>query len=191
MAPARYSGGDGTRPRPAPAAMSGRSALMRGAAAVAVFACAFAIGNALGDDEPSAARHEPAKPAKATALGALRLEPAPALPDLRAVPARPKPKPASAAPTAAGPAAPAEPPAETEGVPVETGGYSAPTQTPPVSSAPPAEPTPAEPAPPSDPEPAPREVPQASAPTPDPAPIPAVPTPDPAPPGGYGPNQGP
>lgn len=171
--------------------MSGRSALARGAVAVAVFAAAFAVGNVLGEDERSAAPQTPAKRATVP-VGPLRLEPAPALPGLRVVPARPKPKPAPAASAGPGPAAASDPTAGSEGVPVETGGYSAPTQSPPVSSAPPAaEPTPAEPAPPSDPEPAPREVPQASAPTPDPAPIPAVPTPDPAPPGGYGPSQGP
>lgn len=190
MAPARYTGGDGARPRPhpAPAVMSDRSTLARGAIAVAVFVAAFAVGNVLGEDERPAAPQTPAK-RPTVAVGPLRLEPAPALPGLRAVPARPKPAPV--APAGPGPVAASDPSPGSEGVPVETGGYSAPTQTPPVSSAPPAEPTPAEPAPPSDPEPAPREVPQASAPTPDPAPIPAVPTPDPAPPGGYGPNQGP
>jgi hypothetical protein len=190
MARTRYSGGDAARPRPdpAPAGMSGRSALVRGAAAVAVFAVAFAVGNALDEDERPAAPDAPARHATTPALGSLRLEPAPGLPGLRAVPAKPKPKPA--APAGPGPAAPADPVPDSEGV-TEAGGYVAPTPTPPVSSPPPSEPAPAQPAPPSDPEPAPREVPQASAPTPDPAPIPAVPTPDPAPPGGYGPNQGP
>jgi hypothetical protein len=165
--------------------MSGRSALTRGAVAVAVFAVAFAVGNALGEDERSAAPHAPAKREKA-ALGSLRLEPAPALPELRAVPVKPKPAPAAPAG-----AAPVEPVANSEGVPEETGGYVAPTSTPPVSSPPPPEPAPAQPAPPGDPPPAPREVPEAAPPTPDPSPIPAVPTPDPAPPGGYGQNQGP
>ena len=73
MRPARYPGGDGMRPRPhpAPAGMSGRSALARGAVAVAVFAGAFAIGDALGDDERPTARQAPVKQAKTTALGPL------------------------------------------------------------------------------------------------------------------------
>jgi hypothetical protein len=130
--------------------MSGRSALARGAAAVALFAGSLAIGNALGDDERPAAPHAPAKQAKTTALGPLRLEPAPALPELRAVPVKSKPAPAPAGPS---PVAPAEPVAESEGVPVETGGNAAPTPTPPVSSPAPAEPAPPAAPPPSEPPP--------------------------------------
>jgi hypothetical protein len=187
MAPARYSGGDGTRPRPdpAPAVMSGRSALARGAAAVAVFAASFAVGNALDDDERPAAPHAPAKQATTTALGPLRLDSAPALPELRAVPARPKPKPVPTAPAGV-------PAAGSEGVPVETGGYVAPTPTPPVSSSPPADPAPAAPPPPSNPPPSSTDAPQSSAPAPDPAPSPApVPSPDPSPSGGSGQYSGP
>jgi hypothetical protein len=191
MAPARYSGGDGARPRPhpPPAVMSGRSVLAGGAAAVAVFVVSFAIGNALDDDERPAAPHAPAKQARTTALGPLRLDSAPALPELRAVPARPKPK---RVPTAPAGAAPAAPVADSEGVPVETGGYAAPTPTPPVSSSPPADPAPAAPPPPSNPPPSSTDAPQSAAPAPDPAPAPApVPTPDPSPSGGSGQYSGP
>jgi hypothetical protein len=192
-APARYPGGDGTRPRPdpVPARMSGRAALVRGAAAAAVFAVSFAIGNALGEDDRPAAPHAPAaRQATTAALGPLRLEPAPALPELRAVPS--KRKPAPAAPAGPRPAAPAAPALESEGVPPETGGYSAPTPTPPVSSPPPAEPAPTAPAPPSEPPPSTTDAPQSSAPGPDPAPAPApVPTPDPSPSGGSGQYAGP
>jgi hypothetical protein len=170
--------------------MSSRSALARGLGAVAVFAGALAIGNALGDDERPAARHAPVKQAKATALGSLRLEPAPALPELRAV--RDKPKPTPAAPGRPAPVAPAEPVPESDDVPVETGGYVAPTPAPPVSSSPPANPEPAAPAPPSEPPPSPTDAPESAAPAPDPAPAPApVPTPDPSPGGGSGQYSGP
>jgi hypothetical protein len=199
MVPARYSGGDGARPRPDPASvrMSGRSALARGAAVVAVFAVSFAVGSALGEDERPAARHAPARQATTTELGPLRLEAAPALPALRAVPVRPKPKPAPAAPAGTGPAAPVEPVAESAVVPAETGGNAAPTPTPPVSSPAPAEPTPVAPAPrapapPSEPPPSSIDVPVSSAPAPDPAPAPApVPMPDPSPSGGSGQYDGP
>ena len=170
--------------------MSGRSALARGAVAVAVFAGAFAIGDALGDDERPTARQAPVKQAKTTALGPLRLEPAPALPEVRA--ARVRSKPASAAPAGPSPAPPAGPVAEAEGGPVETGGYVAPTPTPPVSSSPPSSPAPAAPPPPSDPPPSSTDAPRSAAPAPDPAPAPApVPTPDPSPNGGAGQYAGP
>jgi hypothetical protein len=194
VAPARYSGGDGTRPRPdpVPAGMSGRAALVRGAAAVAVFAVAFAVGNALGEDERPAAPHAPARQATTAALGPLRLEPAPALPELRAVP-KSKPTRPPAALARPGPAMPTAPAVESEGVPAETGGYSAPTPTPPVSSPAPAEPPPKAPAPPpSEPPPSSTDAPQSAAPAPDPAPAPApVPTPDPSPSGGSGQFAGP
>ena len=194
MAPARYSGGDGTRPRPdpVPAVMSDRSALARGAAVLALFAVAFAVGEALGEDERPAAPHAPAKAATITAdLGPLRLEPAPALPELRAAPARPKPKPAPAEPAGANLAPPADPAAESVGE-TETGGYVAPTPTPPVSSSPPVTPAPAAPPPPSEPPPSSTDAPQPAAPAPDPAPAPApVPTPDPSPSGGSGQYSGP
>jgi hypothetical protein len=170
--------------------MSGRSALAGGLVAVAVFAGSLVIGNALGDDERPADRPAPVKQAKATPLGPLRLEPAPRLPELRAV--RDKPKPAPAAPAGPAPVAPAEPPAESEEVPVETGGYVAPTPAPPVSSSPPSNPEPAAPAPPSEPPPSSTDAPQSVAPAPDPAPAPApVPTPDPSPGGGSGQYSGP
>jgi len=193
MAPARYSGGDGTRPRPDPvtAGMSGRAMLAGGAAAVAVFAGSFALGNALGEDERSAAPHAPAKQESA-ALGTLRLEPAPALPELRALPVRPGPRPAAAVPARPAPPEAAAPTADPGPAPEETGGYAAPTPAPPVSSAPPAEPVPPTPAPPSDPPPSPTVAPEPSAPGPDPAPAPApAPTPDPSPNGGSGQYQGP
>jgi hypothetical protein len=195
MARARYSGGDGTRPRPdsVSAGMSGRAALVRGAAAAAVFAVSFAVGSALGEDERPAAPHAPARQQATAALGPLRLEPAPTLPELRAVASKPKPKPAPAAPAGPGPAAPATPAVESENVPAETGGYSAPTPTPPVSSPPPAEQAPAAPAPPpAEPPPSSKDAPQSAAPAPDPAPAPApVPTPDPSPGGGSGQYSGP
>jgi hypothetical protein len=193
MAPARYSGGDGMRLRPDPvsAGMSGRSMLAGGAAAVAVFAGSFALGNALGEDERSAAPHAPAKQESA-ALGTLRLEPAPALPELRARPVRPGPRPAAAVPARPAPPEAAAPTADPEPVPAEAGGYAAPTPAPPVSSAPSHEPVPATPAPPSDPPPSPKDVQEQSAPGPDAAPAPApAPTPDPSPKGGSGQYQGP
>jgi hypothetical protein len=167
--------------------MSGRRALAAGVGVVVVFVGSLVIGNALGDDERPAA---PVKQAKTTVLGPLRLEPAPRLPELRAV--RVKPKPAPAAPARPAPVAPAEPVAESADVPVETGGHAAPTPAPPVSSSPPAEPTPAAPPPPSEPPPPTTDAPQSAAPAPDPAPAPApVPTPDPSPNGGSGQYSGP
>jgi hypothetical protein len=159
-------------PDPASGRMSGRSALARGAALVAVFGVTFAVGSALGEDDPPVTQHAPAKRAVVTP-GALRLDPAPALPELRAVPVKEEPAPAAPAP-----------------VPVETPVYVAPepqvvyeTPAPPADTAPAPAEQPASP-PPSEPEPEP------AAPEPDPAPVP-VPTPDPAPSGGSGQYSGP
>jgi hypothetical protein len=174
-------------PDPAPAGMSGRAALTRGAVVVAVFAVSFAVGNALDEDERPAAPHAKARKATTTALGPLRLEPAPALPGLRAAPANRGPAPA--AQTGPAPAAPVEPAVASDGVPAETGGYSAPTPTPPVSSPPPDEPAPVAQAPPAAPPPSSTDAPS---PAPDPVPAPApVPMPDPSPQGGSGQYEGP
>jgi hypothetical protein len=168
--------------------MRGRSALVRGVVVVGVFAVSLAVGNALGEDEHAAAPLEPAKRAT-VAVGPLRLEPAQALPELRAAPARPRPRSAQAESAAPVPVAPAAPAAGSEGVPAETGGSVAPTPTPPVSS-PPAEQAPSEP--PADPPQSTTDAPHSATPGPDPAPAPApVPAPDPAPQGGSGQYDGP
>jgi hypothetical protein len=190
------------RPDPVPARMSGRSALARGVAAVVVFAVSFAVGNALDDDDPAAPSQPPSAEGRsassevranrtAAPLGSLRLERAPALPDLRGVPAARGPDPAAA------PARSAETPApavESDEAPASDGGYSPPAPEPYVTSPAPSNPAPPSPSPPANPPPSNTNAPQPASPTPapDPAPAPApAPTPDPSPSGGSGQYAGP
>ena len=138
--------------------MSSRFALVRALALVAVFALCFAAGRALGEDEQPA-RKQPATQRPTLALGSYTLPPAPALPDLRAVPRKPEPKPAPAAPAAPAPAPPpVEAPPTTQAAPTP-----APSEPPPPESPPP-DTSPPEPAPAPDPapEPAPRPSPDAA-----------------------------
>jgi hypothetical protein len=157
--------------------MSSDSALTRAVAIVAVFGVALAAGNALGkDDEPEPAR-EVAR-TSAPALGPLRLEPAPALPDLRAVRERRRREPPPAPVPTSG--APAPPSADTDQGDVAVQAPVSPVQpvTPPAPA--PTSPSPAPPPVESSPEPA-------GPPAPDPAPAPApAPAPDPSPRGGSG-----
>ncbi|HEV3379286.1 MAG TPA: hypothetical protein VG126_18580 [Thermoleophilaceae bacterium] len=186
------------RPDPVPARMSGRSVLVRGVAAVAVFAVAFAVGNKLGDDDPATPSPVPAAENRAASsevredrtkapLGSLRLERAPALPDLRAEPVARRPEPAAA------PARPAEtaPRVDSEEAPASDGGYSPPAPEPYTAPPAPSNPAPSTPANPPPPD---TNAPQPASPTPapDPAPAPApAPTPDPSPSGGSGQYAGP
>ncbi|MGH2716259.1 MAG: hypothetical protein ACRDM7_20725 [Thermoleophilaceae bacterium] len=157
--------------------MSGRFALARAAVVVAVFGVFFAVGGALGEDEQPAPEQAGSKRSTVT-LGSLGLEPAPALPDLRAEARKKTPKPA-----------PAEPrPVASYSADEEAGGTDAiaPPPTQPTSS-----PQPSAPAPPAT---SPPEVPTSPEPTPapDPAPGPASPPmPDPSPNGGSGQYDGP
>ena len=172
--------------------MTGRSALARGAAVVAAFAVPFAVGNALGEDERPAPRQSAAAAREVAGLGPLRLEPAPAIPDLRSVPIWRVPQRASTGPGAASPVAATPKAASPEqgASPAPSSppppSAPAPTYTPPPSTAP----APAAP-PPSTPPPA-SETPAPPAAGPDPAPAPApAPTPDPPPLGGSGQYTGP
>jgi hypothetical protein len=179
--------------------MSGRRLLARGAAVGAVFAVSFAVGAALDDGEPAPRSTSPANDARSQArvtrtaaarLGSLRLEPAPALPDLRAVPVERPP----AAPARAAPARPDTPAsaAESDAAPAPDTGYTPPA--PSVTSPAPSNPAPSNPAPPANPPPSTTDAPQPASPTPapDPAPAPApAPTPDPSPSGGSGQYTGP
>jgi hypothetical protein len=182
--------------------MSGRSVLVRGVAVVAVFAVAFAVGNKLGDDDPATPSPVPAAENRAASsevredrtqapLGSLRLERAPALPDLRAEPVARRREPAAA------PARPAETPApavESEEAPASDGGYSPAAPEPYTAPPAPSNPAPYTPAPPANPPPPDTNAPQPASPTPapDPAPAPApAPTPDPSPRGGSGQYAGP
>lgn len=167
--------------------MSARAALARVAAVVAVFAASVAVGNALGEDERAAPTPAPAKRA-AVPLGSLRLEPAPALPELRTVPVRRAPAPAATGPAPAATGPPAE---GSGGAPSEDDGYVAPSPEPPAASTPSAGSEPSVPAPPrtpTSPPPSATDTPDLPyVPAPDPAPMPVpVPRPDPSPNGGSG-----
>jgi hypothetical protein len=184
LANARYSGGGRERPEADPISrrMSGRRTVAHVAGVVAVFALCFAVGSALGEDERPAPRHTPAK--KTTVrLGSLRLEPAPALPGLRAVRVKRSPKPGAAAAPASAPAvAPRSAPSEPSGASAPSP-EPATTSTPPTGSAPPA--------PSASPAPPPTSAPQQqTAPAPDAAPPASMPAPDPSPNGGSGQFQG-
>jgi type IV secretory pathway VirB10-like protein len=141
--------------------MSSRFALVRGLAVVAVFAFCFAAGSTLGEDEQPAGKR-PATERSTVALGSYTLAPAPALPDLRAVPRKREPQPAPPAP-ASEPLAPPAPPAE---APTVIEAPAAPAEPPPPASPPAQEPSTPEPT---------------SAPDPAPDPAPPMPSPDAAP----------
>jgi hypothetical protein len=156
--------------------MSSGPALTRAVAVVAVFGISVAAGNALGTDETPAPARDVAR-SSAPTLGSLRLEPVAALPDLRAVPEKPRPEAPEPVPVLSEPPAPPAPDTD-EGEVVSE---------PPVSTVEPVAPTPPAPAPPR-PTPPVQSTPEpAGPPAPDPAPAPApIPTPDPSPRGGAG-----